>query len=76
MSSNDMDLLRKFQKIIKMASRVKKNDVAEALGLPDEELFVKLMDWSDQFPFKIDGDMIVVDDSAGFVNALDRQFAA
>jgi len=76
MERDNSELLQKFQKIIKMSSRVDLSRVAEALGLSEKDLFVKLMDWNERIPFKIEKGEIVVEDSARFVEAIDRQFAA
>jgi hypothetical protein len=75
-SINDEELLYKFQRIIKMTSKVKMDAVADVLGLSSKDLFSKLVQWSEHLPFKIDVDMIVVDDTAKLTSALDKQFAA
>ncbi len=47
---------------MKMSQEVKKADVARYLGVSEEELFSKLVDWSGTIPFKLRGDTIVVED--------------
>src|SRR5271157_1406330 len=73
MTPSDDELLAKFQKLMKIASRVKKSDVASALGISEDDLLLKLMDWGDTIPFKINGDKIVVDSVTEFTG-LDQQF--
>ena len=48
--------------------------MAAVLGLTEIELIEKLIAWGREIPFKIDGDMIVVDDLANFTTAMDAQF--
>nr|MDO8108849.1 hypothetical protein [Candidatus Sigynarchaeota archaeon] len=76
MKSDDAELLQKFQSIMSISNRVKKADVAGALGLTENELLQKLIRWREQLSFKIDGDMIVADDMPKLVEALDQQFDA
>jgi hypothetical protein len=73
-TDNEKILLEKFRKILKMTQRVKKSEVAQGLGITESELFQKLIGWSDLLPFKIDDEMIIVDDISAFTEALDQQF--
>ena len=75
MASTDGDLLKQFQKILKMSSRIKKSEVAKMLGIAEDALLHKLLEWNEKVPFKIDGEMIVVDDTKAFLAAIDQQFA-
>jgi hypothetical protein len=68
------ELLKKFKRILKMSNRIKRNDIAKILGIPEDDIIMKLFDWADKFPFKIDGDFVVVEDINAFVNAIDKQF--
>jgi hypothetical protein len=73
--TDDQEFLERFQKIMKMSKSIKKVEVAELLGIPETELLHRLLDWSEQLPFKIDGDMIIVEDISAFTAALDKQFS-
>lgn len=77
MSNEDIALLEKFKKLLKITQNVKQSRVAKILGLSKEQLLEKLIEWGDFLPFKIqdDTDLIVVDDLDGFFDALDEQFA-
>ncbi len=74
MAENEAYILRKFQNILKMSQRVKIEWVAKSLGLTHEALFEKLIEWGQLYPFKVDNDMIVVEDLKQFIDALDLQF--
>jgi len=71
---DDMALLEKFKGVIAISQRIRKSEVAAVLGLTEIELIEKLIAWGREIPFKIDGDMIVVDDLANFTAAMDAQF--
>jgi hypothetical protein len=70
----EKELLTKFRRIINMASEIKQSQAAEILGITEKELIMKLFEWSELMPFKIKGEMIVVDDISAFTSALDKQF--
>ncbi len=72
---NDADLLQKFKAVLAVSQRVKKAEVAKYLGISDEALFAKLVEWR-EFGFKVDGDLIVVEDLKAFITALDKQFTS
>ncbi len=76
MEQTDDELLQKFQKIIKITSRIKKSELADALDLSDKDLILKLGEWGEKFSIKINDDTIIVDDIEKFTAALDQQFAA
>jgi PKD repeat protein len=67
-------LLTKFKRVMNLASEIKQSQAAEMLGITEKELTLKLFEWSEQMPFKIKGEMIVVDDISAFTAALDKQF--
>jgi Leucine-rich repeat (LRR) protein len=51
-------------------------EVANSLGLSEDELLEKLIEWGESLPFKIQDELIVVDNLDGFMDALDQQFAS
>ncbi len=67
-------MLQKFKEILQISHRVKIADVARNLGLTYDELFSNLLRWQQDIPFKIDGEMIVVEDISTFIGALDTEF--
>ncbi len=75
MSSSDKQLLEKFTKIFKVAKVVKRAEVMKSLGLTNEQLFEKLIEWGEILPFKIEDDKIIVEDTVSFAAMLDQQFA-
>ncbi len=57
----EIDLHYTFIEVMEVSSRVKKTEVAELLKVSEEELFTLLIEWKN-LGFKIDGDMIVMND--------------
>ncbi|UYP46130.1 hypothetical protein NEF87_002415 [Candidatus Lokiarchaeum ossiferum] len=70
----DQDLLYQFKNVMRISQRIKRNDVARALSIPESELLQRLIQWGDQYPFKINKDEIIVEDLTKFVSVLDNQF--
>ncbi len=68
-------LLYKFQKIIKISKSVSMEYVAGHLEISKQELFDLLIAWNSRLPFKIDGEMIIVDDLDDFLVNLDKNFS-
>ena len=73
-SQYESGLLKKFESIMLITNRVKKEEVAKSLGLSLKQFFEYLVKWSEKISFKIEGDEIVVNNTADFVNQLDYQF--
>jgi hypothetical protein len=71
---NKRPLLAKFKNIFKKTNEILQSEVASKLGITERELSLKLFEWNDFFPFKIDGDMIVVEDISTFISAVDKKF--
>jgi Concanavalin A-like lectin/glucanases superfamily len=71
----DQKILSDFKRVMKLANEIKQSQVAEMLGISEKALSAKLLEWSTQIPFKIKGEMIVVDDISAFMFALDSQFS-
>jgi lysylphosphatidylglycerol synthetase-like protein (DUF2156 family) len=74
MTYSNPELLSRFQKIMKISQQISKKEVASALNLTQKQLLNKLIEWSD-LPFKINNEMIIVEDLGAFTSALDSQFA-
>ena len=68
----EFDVLMDFQEILEMSHRIKKIDVADMLEISETELNKKLFIWRKKYklPFKIDNDLIVVEDIEKFKNAV------
>jgi hypothetical protein len=71
-----LDLLAKFKKAIQISQRIEMGSLATMLGIPKEQLLAYLLEWADQVDFKIDKDLIIVQDVDVFTSALDKAFAA
>lgn len=52
-----------FKWLMLLNNRMLKSTVAKKLGLSEDELDLKLMDWSNYLPFNVVGDVISLDDS-------------
>ncbi len=68
----DYDLLFAFSEIMEVSLRVKRKDVARHLGISEDDLFRKLIDWKD-LGYKIDDEMIVINDVRNFTTSLEEQ---
>jgi len=72
--NDDHILLEKFKAIMKMSHRIEISRVSRSLDISDDNLFEKLINWNQSIPFKIDKDIIIVEDFNAFADALDKQF--
>jgi hypothetical protein len=70
----DQEILSKFQKIMEISKKIKRSQAADMLGISGDDLLNKLIEWGELFPFRIDDEMIIVDDIMAFTSALDNQF--
>ncbi|MBD3353797.1 MAG: hypothetical protein GF364_20110 [Candidatus Lokiarchaeota archaeon] len=61
-----------FQEILDMSNKIKKSDVSVILDIQENELIKHLFLWKKKYklPFKIDGDMIVVQNVDEFKEAM------
>ncbi|MHA1733715.1 MAG: hypothetical protein ACTSU5_17350 [Promethearchaeota archaeon] len=66
----------RLEKLIKISNRVKIDDMAVMLNMQRNDLLLKILDWGDEFNFKIDGDFVNFDASRvdEFINQLDESF--
>jgi hypothetical protein len=67
----EQELLIKFKKLMQSSSKIQQDDCAKLLGLGNQEFSKKLLEWSELLPFKIDGNMIIVENISDFAFALD-----
>ncbi|NHJ47738.1 MAG: hypothetical protein FK733_08120, partial [Asgard group archaeon] len=74
-SANEKRMLEKFESILKMSDSVNIDDVAKSLGLKEAQLFELLIQWQEILPFKVDGDMIEVDDTVDFTKSVQETIA-
>ncbi|MHA1714804.1 MAG: FG-GAP-like repeat-containing protein [Promethearchaeota archaeon] len=66
-----------LSKLLKSAKRIKIEDLCVALGKTRAETLELVIDWSEVFNVKLDGEFVVVDDTADFsdfISNLDAQF--
>jgi hypothetical protein len=72
-------MLQKHTRMLKVATRLKIDDVCKVLKRSRDELFEKFVEWSEKIGFKIDGDYLVIDEHANLTDiiaGLDKEFAA
>ena len=69
--------LQKLAGLFKISSKIKIDDLVDILNLKRSLLIDKLIEWSDKFSFKIDGDFLTVSEESvsDFIEALEKQFA-
>jgi hypothetical protein len=75
-SPEGQDLFVKFKRAIQISQRIEMGSLATMLGIPKEQLLAFLLDWSEQVHFKIDKDLIIVQDINETIMDLDKEFAA
>ena len=74
-NENEKRMLEKFESILEMSDRVSLQQVAKSLAITEAQLFEMLIQWQDRLPFKIDGDMIEVEDADDFSQSIREQIA-
>ena len=74
-NENEKRMLEKFESILEMSERVSLQHVAKSLATSENQLFEMLIQWQDRLPFKIDGDMIEVEDTDDFSQSIREQIA-
>ena len=62
LSVSEHELLQKLINVFNVTKKVKKSDVANFLGITEEELFKYLISWGQVLPIKIKEDLIVIKD--------------
>lgn len=75
MSMDEKALLEKFEEVLAVSQRVRRARVAKYLGITEDGLFPKLIEWGKTLPFKLDEGVIVVNDQDDFAAALEQEFA-
>ena len=71
-------MFKQLARMIRVAKRLKIDDVCEVLKRPRSELFDRFIEWSEKFGFMIDGDYLVIGENAnleGVMADLDKAFA-
>lgn len=61
-NSKEHNLLNKFKGLIKVSRRLEIKKIAQFLNISELDLFPKLVDWSQNLNFKLNGDFIIVQD--------------
>lgn len=75
-SSVEDDTIEKLKKLIKVSKKLKISQMANLLGIDEQELNRRIMDWADQFGFTINEDIVELDRSRkdDFLTALEGAF--
>jgi len=70
--------IEKLRKIVKVSNSLEIARMAAVLSMDEKLLWDKIFDWADQFGFRIEKDMVIFaqGNTAGFIDALDKQFSA
>jgi ribosomal protein L37E len=71
---SEQELLEKFKKVMRMSNRVKQDHVAKMMDITHDTLLKLLFKWGDDLDFKIEEDLIVVEDLSQFVSGIDALF--
>lgn len=58
---DQIHLLEKFEKIIKITSRISLKQVASLLKISLNDFLYLLMEWGESLPFKIEGEDLIID---------------
>lgn len=74
-NANEKRMLEKFESILEMSERVNLQQVAKSLAINESQLFEMLIQWQDRLPFRIDGDMIEVENVDDFSQSIREQIA-
>ncbi|MFX0070204.1 MAG: hypothetical protein ACFFAO_03850 [Candidatus Hermodarchaeota archaeon] len=76
MLESNIDPMEQIKKILNVSNRIKLDLVRRALFMDQQSFDNKILDWANQFNFKIDGDYLVtnVETVDDFINMLDEQF--
>ncbi len=71
--------LKTLERLLRVSSRVKIDDMAAVLGISRPDLLLKLLDFADQYHFKIEEDVITFETgttTGDFVKKLEKEFDA
>jgi len=68
--------MEKLREILNISTRIKLERVQNILNLDDKSFDVKIIEWANEFDFKIDGEYLVVNKESvsEFIDALDDKF--
>ena len=75
-SQAEKQALEKLKKIISVSDRIEIEMMQKSLRMDDELFLDKIYDWAAEFNFRIDKDVLVINQEtvSDFLNALDKQF--
>lgn len=70
--------LEKLAKIMRVAERIEIPRVATILGMDEQVIWERIIDWADEFGFKIDGNFMVIEQEStdAFIHALEQEFTS
>jgi hypothetical protein len=71
------DKLKTLERLMRVSSRVKIDDIAAILGTSRADMLLKLLDYADEYRFKIEEDIIAFESGAvtgDFVKTLEKEF--
>ncbi|MHA1714158.1 MAG: hypothetical protein ACTSXP_00805 [Promethearchaeota archaeon] len=71
---SDDELLNKLNQMFKASRRIKIDDICQIVNLSRSEILRKLLEFSDKFGLKIDGEYIILESDTDFASLLDKEF--
>jgi len=74
--AKEREVIETLRKMVKVSNRINMEMVKDALDLDDKTFNKKVIDWADEFGFKIDGNFLVINQDTvdDFINSLDASF--
>ncbi|MHA1733182.1 MAG: hypothetical protein ACTSU5_14640 [Promethearchaeota archaeon] len=71
------DRLQKLTKLVRVSRRLKIAQVTKILGMDEDELYDKIVDWADKFGFVLDEDVLEFTgtEKEAFIEELEREFS-
>jgi len=75
--SIDPKLIAKLQKLLKVSDKIKMDQMRNILKVDKETFNENIIDWAEEFRFRIDGDYVIVNQESvdDFIDELDSKFA-
>ena len=69
--------IEKLRDILNISNRIKLERVQNILNLDDKSFNKKIIEWANEFGFRIDGEYLIVNEEtvSDFIDRLDEQFA-
>jgi hypothetical protein len=74
----ERERLEKLGRLIRVSVKLKRQEIAEYLGLSGQELFDRLVVWAEEFGFRLDGEDVIFEGAKkdDFITALEKEFAS